>query len=318
MTGHPAVSVPRETGAGSKREGGTSVVPWARMERARPRPIHVPGPDGVSIAVHDFGGTGPTLLFAHATGMHGWMWHSVAEHLIGRARCVALDLRGHGDSAFPEPYDFRWAGFGRDVLAAVAAIGADDVIGVGHSMGGAALVLAELAEPGMFRELFLYEPALGIEPDPDALAGQRLMAGIAARRRATFASRADALANYARKAPTAHYQAAVLYDYVEHGFADRPDGADGADEVGLKCRPEIEAGIYEHSHMPGVAERITELKCRLTFAVGGMTDGYHHAAVASLSRAAGGRVVRMDGVDHFGPMRQPAALAREIERHVLG
>jgi pimeloyl-ACP methyl ester carboxylesterase len=285
------------------------------MERAQPQPVHIPGRDGVSVALHDFGGTGPTLLFAHATGMHGLMWRSVAEHLTGRARCVALDLRGHGDSAFPEPHDFGWAGFSRDVLAAVAAIGGDDVIGVGHSMGGAALVLAELAEPGTFRKLFLYEPALGIEPDPEALAGQRLMVGIAARRRAAFASRADALANYARKAPTAQYQAAVLYDYVEHGFADCPDGDS---EVRLKCRPEIESGIYAHSHLPGVAERITELKCPLTFAVGGLTDEYHQAAVASLSRAARGRVVGMDGGDHFGPMQQPATLAREIERHVLG
>jgi pimeloyl-ACP methyl ester carboxylesterase len=36
-----------------------------------------------------------------------------------------------------------------------------------------------------------------------------------------------------------------------------------------------------------------------------------------LARITGGRVVRMEGASHFGPMERPTALAAEIERHVL-
>ena len=48
-----------------------------------PQPVQIPGPDGHSVALHDFGGEGPALLFANATGMHGWAWSVVAQQLVG-------------------------------------------------------------------------------------------------------------------------------------------------------------------------------------------------------------------------------------------
>jgi pimeloyl-ACP methyl ester carboxylesterase len=280
--------------------------------------VRVPGPDGEPVAIHDFGGDGPVLLFAHATGMHGWMWREVAASLTDRARCVAPDLRGHGDSPLPGSGDFAWWGFGRDVLtAASAAVGGDGggggLVGVGHSMGATALMFAELAAPGTFRELFLYEPAFGSEPDEESRGRVGFMAGIARKRRAAFPSRAEALANFARKAPTSGYQASVLHDYVEHGFADAPGG-----EVRLKCRPDVEAAVYEHSYTPGAAGRIErELQCPVTLMAGDRTDESHHASVALLARLTGGRAVRLVGATHFGPMERPAALAAEIGRLVL-
>src|SRR2546429_7959455 len=66
--------------------------------------------DGVSIAVHDLGGSGPPLLMAHATGLHGRVWEPVASELAGRFHCVAFDERGHGDSGLPPGLDFEWRG----------------------------------------------------------------------------------------------------------------------------------------------------------------------------------------------------------------
>lgn len=297
-----------------EKRHGTSVQNPARAERGRPDPVHVSGPDGEPVAIHDFGGSGPTLLFAHATGMHGWMWREVAGRLTGRARCVAPDLRGHGDSPFPASDDFAWAGFGRDLLTVAAAVpgDSDGLVGVGHSMGAMALMLAELAAPGTFRELFLYEPAFGTEPDEESRARLDLMVAITSKRRAAFASRAEALANFARKAPTGTFQASVLHDYVEHGFAGEPGG-----DVRLKCRPEIEAAVYANSYTPGTAERLPELKCPVTLMAGAETEEPHGTSVATLARLTGGRVVRMEGASHFGPMERPAALAAEIERQVL-
>lgn len=297
-----------------ENHSGTSASAPVRTERAQPDPRTVPGPDGEPVALHDFGGSGPTVLFAHATGMHGWMWREVAERLTDGARCVAPDLRGHGDSPFPASGDFAWWGFGRDVLAAAEAVPDEGgLIGVGHSMGATSLMFAELAAPGTFRELFLYEPAFGGEPDEEHGARVNLMSSIARKRRAVFASRAEALANFARKAPTSAYQASVLHDYVEHGFADGPDG-----DVRLKCRPEVEAAIYAHSYTPGAAERLGELKCPVTLMIGDRSDEPHQESVALLARLTGGQVVRLEGADHFGPMERPAALAAAIQRQVLG
>lgn len=291
----------------------------SRVARSTPRSMNFVGPEGVTTAVHDFGGDGPLLLFAHATGMHGWVWKPVADHLAGRARCVAIDLRGHGDSALPSGADLSWDGFGRDVLAAVAGLGSTEVIGIGHSLGGAALMMAELEAPGTFQRLFLYEPAvhpdIGVDGAQSLLAARDLMVAMATRRRATFPSRDAALANYVSKPPMAQFQAAVLAAYVRHGFADVAD--EPGDAVVLKCRPEIEAGIYAASYDHGTGERFHAITCPVTFAAGSATDALHHRTVDALSSQLGSSPVVLEGLDHFGPLQQPKQFADAVARHVL-
>ena len=85
-----------------------------------------------------------------------------------------------------------WVGFGQDVLAAVEGLGLERPYGVGHSMGSAALLLAEQAVPGTFRQLYLYEPAMA-DPAIQKPEGSRMAAEGASRRREIFASRQAAV-----------------------------------------------------------------------------------------------------------------------------
>jgi pimeloyl-ACP methyl ester carboxylesterase len=56
-------------------------------------------PSGVSLAVHDWRGTGDPVLLAHPTGFHGRAWAPVAARLVDAGRKVwSFDFRGHGDS----------------------------------------------------------------------------------------------------------------------------------------------------------------------------------------------------------------------------
>jgi pimeloyl-ACP methyl ester carboxylesterase len=228
-----------------------------------PQPVLVPGPGGHCVALHDFGGEGPPILFAHATGMHGWTWSIIARHLVGQFHCWALDFRGHGDSAVESTDDMHFEGFAGDALAVVDAIGERDIIGVGHSLGGAALVLAELARPGSFAELFLYEPGLRPTsvPSESQLAYQKAMIDATKRRRSRFASREAALATYARKPPMSSFDAGALAAYVDYGFAPCR-GDDGS--VELKCRPEVEARIIANTFTHDAVARISSLNCPLT------------------------------------------------------
>ncbi|MEV8539617.1 alpha/beta hydrolase [Streptomyces sp. NPDC051572] len=282
----------------------------------RPDASGVPGLDGATIAVHDLGGDGPALLFSHATGLHGLVWEPVARQLTERFHCWSLDLRGHGDSALPPHDDLNWAGFGRDVRAALAAIGRTEVIGIGHSLGGVALVMAALSEPGAFRQLVLFEPAMRAATtalSPEELHLQDLMARGAAARRPAFASRAEALANYARKAPMSQFQAASLLAYVEHGFAERPHGGG----VELKCRPEVEARVFEQTHQHDTARQLRDVRCPTVIVKGALTDRLQQASADAVADALGAEVVELDGMDHFGPLAQPERFAALITR-VLG
>src|SRR5689334_18939927 len=124
--------------------------------------MRVASTQGTSIAVHDLGGEGPTLLICHATGFCGGAYRPLAAALAPHHRVFALDTRGHGESTPPDDGDFDWSGMADDVAAAASAVASAVAPGplhvVGHSMGGAAALLAEHRSPGTFTSAYLYEP----------------------------------------------------------------------------------------------------------------------------------------------------------------
>lgn len=265
--------------------------------------------DGVTVAVHDLGGSGPPVLLAHATGFHGRVWAPLARHLSDRASCWSLDFRGHGDSPPPVGRGFDWSGFADDVLAVVDEVGLDGAFGVGHSKGGAALVLAEAARPGTFAGLWLYEPIVfppaGYDPEgPDA---EHPLAEGALRRRSSFPSPADAVAHYSGKAAFSALDPEALREYVEHGFAPGEDG-----EVHLKCRNEWEAEVYRMGGRHGGWDALASVACPAVVACGG--DGGPPASVAPAvaERLPSGRLERFEDLGHFGPLEAPARVAGRI------
>ena len=272
--------------------------------------------DGLPLAVHDFGGDGPDLLLAHATGLHGMVWAPVVAHLTDGFRCVSFDERGHGDSGRPGDGDFHWSGFAADVLAVVDALGLERPYGVGHSCGGAALLLAEEDRPGAFSALWCYEPvvlagdasAVGPPPGSDPAEGNHLAAG-ARRRRQSFPSRAEAYRNFAAKAPFDRVAPAALQAYVDHGFSEQADGT-----VQLKCRPDDEAETYVHSRTHDAYARLGRVGCPVTLVWGEATDSPFGAANlrALAARLAAGGVEAAAGLGHFGPLEDPSAVARSI------
>lgn len=89
---------------------------------------------------HDYRDDGrrPPLLFVHGSFCASWVW---AEHYLPFfARegwdCVAVSLRGHGDSEGREHLDqFGLADYVDDVVAAATAMPRPPVV-IGHSLGG--------------------------------------------------------------------------------------------------------------------------------------------------------------------------------------
>ena len=206
---------------------------------------------GVLIALHDLGGPKsktavPVLLFSHATGLHGRVFEPMASFLNDRFRCVSLDLRGHGMSELPPGASLAWSGMADDVAGrseqpTVSRL--DQLHGIGHSMGGAALLLAAARRPDAFRSLWLYEPVI-VPPESWTVARwrqsnvRRLLPGGATG--STRWTRPMRTIDRSPRSDQLHPDA--LRAYVDGGFSSSADGT-----VVLRCRPSTEAEVFRHA-----------------------------------------------------------------------
>jgi pimeloyl-ACP methyl ester carboxylesterase len=154
--------------------------------------------DGLPLAT-EVRGDRPDLLLIHANGFCKETWHPLLEELDG-TRAVALDQRGHGDSGTPE-HPFDWWDLGRDVLTVLEGVETgSELIGVGHSSGGAAVGMAEILQPGTFDRLILAEPI--IPPPPFERWEDHPLAILTERRRASFESPLGAFESYRDRPPS--------------------------------------------------------------------------------------------------------------------
>lgn len=103
--------------------------------------------DGVPISYEVHGAGEPTLVFVHGWSCDARYWRAQVPRFAQRNRVIVLDLAGHGHSGMSRTrYTMR--AFGEDVRAAVEAAGADNVVLIGHSMGGAVIAEAARLMPG--------------------------------------------------------------------------------------------------------------------------------------------------------------------------
>ena len=111
---------------------------------------------GGHLAYHRTGGTGPALVLSHGLTDNGLCWSRTAQALTGDYDVVMLDARGHGASSpiapgLPHDPD-------RDLAEAIAALGLDAPIVMGHSVGASATASYANAKPGIAARVILEDP----------------------------------------------------------------------------------------------------------------------------------------------------------------
>lgn len=186
------------------------------------------------------------LVLLHGSGMHGGVWGPYAASLGERYRVIAVDQRGHGDSPKPaEARDYHWVELAADLLALLDELDIGAPYVVGHSMGGAVTLLAEMARPGSIGRALLIDPIIMEESyyeGEHTLESDRLSA-MTLKRRSRWASEREAIEGFAGKPPFATWEPEVLRAYVEGGTE-----SDGEGGIRLKAPPAVEALTYLGSH----------------------------------------------------------------------
>src|SRR4029077_11753923 len=144
---------------------------WARGVRLRERKIPTVEPishffysDRVKLQFWDYGQDGkPSLVLVHGALDHARNWDWVAQELCRDYHVYALDLRGHGNSAWAPGAAYTVAEHVLDLSALLDIINDFPIRLIGHSLGGGIVLAYSGVYPGRARKAVSIE-GLGFPP----------------------------------------------------------------------------------------------------------------------------------------------------------
>lgn len=112
---------------------------------APPKDIRLQGKGGLEIHGLDWGGSGAPCLLLHGGAMSAQTWTLCSLLLRERYHCVAIDLRGHGQSAWSD--DYTISSQVEDIFCVVDHLGWSAPHLVGMSLGGVVAAHTVSARP---------------------------------------------------------------------------------------------------------------------------------------------------------------------------
>lgn len=133
------------------------------VSKAGPAPVSkkIIRNDGNRLHFLDWGGDGPPIVFLHGGALSAHTWTMTAMLLRDRYRCIAVDLRGHGDSDWADRYHIE--DYADDVHSLVMQLDLQTPHIVGMSLGGVVAAYTCLqAKTFSLKSLTLVDVAPGV------------------------------------------------------------------------------------------------------------------------------------------------------------
>ena len=271
--------------------------------------------NGVDHHYLEWGSPGnPNVVMFHAVGMHSQIWNNAARDLSRDYHVYSFDLRGHGDTQPPEGgYTFQQ--IGEDVASVIQTMGLEGAIGVGHSAGGMAMLIADSLFPGIVSKGVLVDTRVGdspmalLSPDEQKLRAQRTL-----QKRTIWESREVMYEAYRDRRAFKAWTDEVFGDYIEGNTRLLEDG-----RVELKCNPVVEETFYESRAELDTSQVLHGLGGEYILLVGDYKGAQtpQDAAVQRLTQETKRFQLKELGAgSHFVPMEHPDLVLKEIRNFI--
>jgi len=147
---------------------------------------------GLRLHYLDYGAAGrPAMLCVHGGAAHAHWFDFVAPGFSADYHLRALDLRGHGDSAWAEPPDYAYPRYASDLAEVVEKLELRDFVLIGHSMGGMVSLVYAATYPGRVGRLVVIDTTM-------RMAEERVAAlrDVGNRQGSSYATREEFVARY--------------------------------------------------------------------------------------------------------------------------
>jgi len=267
--------------------------------------------------VNDFGGNGAVMHFVHANGYPPGVYRAFLSALAEQYRVLAPDMRPLWQPPCDPSSVKDWSVFSEDIIHTLDADSfpaETPVIGVGHSLGAFATLIAAVRRPELFSALVLMEPPflgpgrrLGLSVFSRFARHRIPLIGRTLRRRDHWPSLDEAYNHFRRKRVFARIPDDVLQDVVQYGT--RSDNQHGRV---LTFSKEWEAQIY--TTISKHARLIQRCRVPVMAVRGAETDTLTPAVWRQWQRLAspGDKFLEVPDTGHLLPLERPERVAATV------
>jgi pimeloyl-ACP methyl ester carboxylesterase len=147
---------------------------------------------GLRLHYLDYGAAGRRpMLCVHGGAAHAHWFDFVAPGFSADYHVRALDLRGHGDSAWADPPAYAYERYASDLAEVVEKLDLRDFVLIGHSMGGTVALVYAASHPGRAGKLIVVDSTLHMTEDRVAR-----LRDVGTRQGSSYATREELVARY--------------------------------------------------------------------------------------------------------------------------
>ena len=217
---------------------------------------------GLKLHYQDYGTAGKTpMLCVHGGAASGHWFDFIAPAFTADYHMLAIDQRGHGDSAWAVPADYTYDRYAADLDEVVTRLNLRDFVLVGHSMGGAVSLTYAAKYPGRVKRLIIVDTSMHLAPERIAKLRE-----VGTRPGRTYATREDFVARFRLRPGDSKAVPEVLNYLANIAAHPQPDGSWGHkfDRQVYAVRESMDGLPYWNNiHIPallvkgGHSERIT-------------------------------------------------------------
>ena len=242
------------------------------------------------------------VICVHGYTSSAEAFNALARRIQDRAHIIAMDVRGHGESAWSQDDAYQYADQAGDLAALVDQLGIERFVLIGTSMGGVIAMVYASQYADRLRGLVLND--IG----PDVEAGSGRITGLVRSRPADFASLDEAMQYRREISPITAARPLEDQEETARGvLSERPDGrwAWKMDPAYIEQR--VKRGAPAR---PPLWPTLETLPCATQIVWGTDSDVLSEAQakrmVATLPR---GELVSVPGVGHAPTLVEPPVLA---------